>query len=220
MDAREPAYDFYVMREAVPKKYKRALYKTETGSYQAGHQYLSPDSDRFEKAVRECSEAEGVEPFDWVRFLIDFRWPIKGVVKGKVVYPKAGRPDASNVQKCVEDALQRRKRPHALQNRRKECLDRIAQGESDPSIKVDYWMERLEKVEIEINLFDAMRDVGAAVLNDRDTHDIHTRLLWVAPEEQKCVRVRIWEALPEQYYTKGLQEWLNEELKKHYKAVR
>ena len=215
---RPPNYQFWIMREAKPKQYKRALYKQLSGavddntgeqsySWQVGHEYLSPISERFENQVRIIATANDVMPFDYVHFLIEVFWPIK-YKKGKVVYPKAGRPDMSNVQKSVEDALQKRKVPRNLTSRLKLALEKVQESEYNPLIKTDKWEKEIERVELEIETIKELALVGAAVANDRDTHDIRTILRWVEPDGPKCVRVSIWEALPESYHTKRLTDWL------------
>jgi len=200
-------WEWWVMK-VVPKHYKSRLSKTETGKWQAGSQYLSPESKEFEKMVRNCAEAAGVEPLEWVKLRIWLYWPANFDKKRKIWYPLAGRPDASNVQKSCEDGVQKQKVRRSWYNRARECERKIAAAEMNPMINGADWECKLASINAQIAEFKATEALrGCVIPNDRETLDIHTTVHWRAPNTAKCVRIRAIEIWPEHYETQELKEW-------------
>jgi Holliday junction resolvase RusA-like endonuclease len=168
-----------------------------------GGVYLVTKSALFEKAVRLAAIQADVKMCPNCRLDIIVYWPDKRGKNGKRVEVKKGRPDVSNVQKSVEDALQKHLiPPHAKDNlvkwstRAQQELHDLKCGLPDNKtggitrdgvkrFKIRALQHYLEAVKLATK--------GACIGNDRNNYELHTKMVRIPPGQRARIFVRIRE---------------------------
>jgi Holliday junction resolvase RusA-like endonuclease len=164
-----------------------------------GGVYLTAPAVQFEKAVRLAAIRTGVKLCLNCRIDIVIYWPDKIGKKGQRIEVKKGRPDVSNVQKSVEDALQKHSIPQKAKDQIIKWSSRAQQELQEmraglPDNKVDnltreqvrrYKMKALQSY-IKIA---KMALQGACIANDRGNYELHTKMFRVPPDDHRAKRV-------------------------------